>query len=188
MNKKVNFLILCLLVLLRGPSALAGWSLEAQGTYMSDVQKAAVSTQGSRLYWQGAVLGDVNKKLSLGWSYSSLSVTSEFVSDKNRFEAQDTGFMLRYKFDRKGIFSSYLVYNISAKAQQSDGSSQEDLSGYSYMVGFTVTPALSEKLFVGLQMNYLDARYNKKVINGVEESASYSHNWFFPSLLLIRRF
>lgn len=174
---------------LRIPSAQAAWGFEAQGVYFSDSQKTASNAQSTKLLWQGSFLVDVTKKLYVGWSYGALSFDQEFGTSKNRIETQDTGIAVRYFFGkRSSSYSAYLIYNILAKAQQSNGTTEEDLSGTSYLLGLSFVPQLSETFRMGVQINYYNADYNKKTVNGTETSVSYNKNWVFPSVVLIKTF
>jgi hypothetical protein len=96
----------------------------------------------------------------------------------------------RYFFGKRSStsFSAYLIYNVLAKAQQSNGTTEEDLSGTSYMVGLSYVPQISETFRAGVQLNYYNADYNKKTVNGTETSVSYNKNWVFPSVVLIKTF
>lgn len=172
------------------PTAQAIWGFEAQGVYFSDSQKSAANTQSTKLLWQGAFLVDVTKKFYVGWSYDALSLDQEFGNSKNRLETQDTGLIARYFFGKRSStsFSAYLIYNVLAKAQQSNGTTEEDLSGTSYMVGLSYVPQISETFRAGVQLNYYNADYNKKTVNGTETSVSYNKNWVFPSVVLIKTF
>lgn len=182
---------MCLLVLMTlwSHNAQAVWGFEAQGVYFSDSQKSAAETQSTKFLWQSSFLVDVTKQLYIGWSYGALSLDQEFGTSKNRLETQDMGLAVRYFFGKRSTsYSAYLIYNILAKGQQSNGTTEEDLSGTSYLLGFSFVPQISETFRMGVQVNYYNADYTKKTVNGTETSTNYSKNWIFPSVVLIKTF
>lgn len=182
------FLQLFLFTLLFCPQLKAEWGFEGQGFYQSGTQDAGTDSEMAGTFWQGAFLVDLTKNLFMGWSYGSVSLDEKVGTTKNKLETQDMGIAVRYFLGSRRNYMFSVNYNILATASQSNGTTQEDWTGTSYLASFAATPEMGERLRLGIQINYYNADYTSKTVGSTKTTVTYNKNWLFPALLLIKTF
>lgn len=125
-----------------------------------------------------------------GWYVMSVSSTDDLSPSINeKLTSSDMGPAFRWNIDRNSMFSATFAYGILCKGKYStDGGTDEDLSGSSYLLKVAMEPEVAENFNIGIAINYYNANYNKKVINSTESSVSEKNTWMFPSLSLAWRF
>ncbi len=175
----------------------AGIGFDFHGYYNSGAQTATTSSESTTTYWRGSVLIDVTSDFWAGWSYGNSSFQEVTGTTDNHLVAEDMGVALQYSMGRSQSFTVYGVYNIQTKAEQKTGSVVEQLEGSSYVVGMGYTPDLGRSMsssdrvrgfHMGLFVNYYNADYTSKILNGVKSSVAYNKNLIFPSISIFKSF
>lgn len=161
------------------PAALAGVLLDVSGIYLSDSLVTPTNRTSSQMYYGLGALLDLKKNLWVGWNYSGFS-QSQTVSTTTTFTSTDMGLGIKWQVGRSKLYNIGAAYNFLAKGVYSDGTTTENWEGTSFLLSFGVAPEVSERLFLGVSLNYYSATYTKKIVSSVESSASNSKSWIFP--------
>lgn len=180
--------LLLLLILLSSIDARAKLGIELQGVYLSGTQTATTKSQEAKIFYEASLLIGITDRLFAGFSVSGLTFDESIGTTKNGLVTQDMGFMGRYFFDSKRMFSVYGVYNILATAKQTNGTTNEDWNGSSFLVGAGLAPEVAKGTRIGFNLNYYNADYTSKTIGTVKTNVSNNKNWIFPSISLIYLF
>lgn len=127
--------------------------------------------------------------VNIGWYMFSFSSKENFPSAiDHSLSSNDMGPALRWQIDKQKLYSLTLAYGIICRGGYNDGSTDEALTGESYLLKFAVEPMVTERVFVGVGLNYYVANYKTSVVNSLQSEVSYKNTIFYPSLSFSYRY
>lgn len=177
-----KYFLITLIVLFSG-WAQAGVLLDIGGSYLSDSLGTSSTETSSKYFYNVGVLFSLKKKIWGGWNYSGVSY-SDSETASTSLSTQDTGPVVKWQFGKGDLYNFSAAYNILSRATYSAGSSNETWQGTSIWVQFGIAPMVREGMHVGAALNYYAASFSKKTVDNVESSASNSHTWIFPTIMM----
>lgn len=166
----------------------AGVLVDAGGTYLTDNIVSSTTNNSSKYGYGVGVLFSINKNWWGGWGYSGFSFNETNAGATTTLTGQDTGPTLLWQFGKNRVFNIGATYNILSQANYSISSGAQAWTGTSFAIRLGAAPELKEGLRIGFSLNYFSASYSKKKVNNVESGASYSRNWLYPAIGLIKEF
>jgi len=148
------------------------------------------SVQSLNLLGLFANLGksESNAAVYLGWFITNLkSVQSIAGGPAATLISTDMGPAIRWQITPQLISLSYF-YGIICKGNYTDGLTNEDISGESHLLKFSLEPGLSDRYFVGIGLNYYVSNYKTSVQNNIQSAVAYKNTKIFPSLAFSFRY
>lgn len=165
--------------------AHAGVLLELGATYLSDSLGTSSTKTSSKYFYNVGVLFSLQKKIWGGWNYSGLSY-ADSENSSTSLGVMDTGPVVKWQFGKGDLYTFSAAYNILSQATYSSGATNETWRGTSIWLQFGFAPEVTNGLHVGGALNYYSASFNKKTVGTTESSASNTHTWIFPTILMTK--
>jgi hypothetical protein len=164
--------------------------VELNGFYFSDAMTAATNTTASRMFIEGALGFEIDKKgeYLAGWAYSMFTA-SDGATATTSYSSTQMGPRFLYMLDKNKNWSIGLGYYLVTTAKFNNGTTDETWKGTALKADIGYSYSVSEKFKLGMRLNYGLATYTEKFVGGVTYSSiSYTRSFMYPSLYSIYLF
>jgi len=186
-KKKVIALIFIFLFTLGSVSARAGLLIDLTYTGYTEETSNGKTRHTQKQAYLGGVGVDVFETLWVGLFYTGMDHT---VTGKDKYQVTltDLGPFVRWQWKEGGALSFAAGYGLLAKASIIDDTSKEEWEGTAYWGQVAFTPEVFRGFHLGVAGTYYSAYYTTRKIESTEKSASYTINWFLPTVTALITF
>lgn len=167
--------------------SFARLSLMSSVFYAAESSTTATTTSAGRQYYSfdGFANFDSKGQFLGGFHVHQISMTDTATSTTT-YSSLDMGPSIMWVPDKKGNFSVYAAYNVSAKGSYQAGgaTTTSEWTGTSILGSIGVQPEVGKSIRVGVLLNYYSASYSREIVSESATTVSYSRSWIFPSLVV----
>ncbi len=157
----------------------------AQGSFSRATDQSVARSINSVGIFANLGKSDASSGYLLGWYMSTIRNTETFqgVLDQT-LTSSDMGPCFRWQIQNRQNFSITYAYGIISKGSFSNGTVTEDINGESHLLKFAIESNLSDRILIGLALNFYSANYKTSLVSSVQSNVSYTNGWTYPSISL----
>lgn len=131
---------------------------------------------------------DATSGFLLGWYMSGINNTDNYSGVLNQtLSSSDMGPSFRWQTTSRQVFSVTYAYGIISKGSFNDGTTTEEIAGESHLLKLAMESNISDRILIGLALNYYTAGYKTSLVSSVQTGVSYKNAWTYPSISLSYR-
>ena len=148
------------------------------------------SAKADKIIYDLAILMTSEGKsvFGIGWSFDMVTTKDEGTSTV-KYSSTETGPIFTYQFGRSKEWYLGFTYNLTAKSKYNDGTTENEWRGTSTKLTVGYVPSVTDRLQVGMKLNYHAASYNEEISGSTTlASASNKKSMIYPTLAFIYSF